>query len=207
MADDTGAASVKKAAALRWAMVVLAIIGAAAVLYVMLASSFKPKAGADLSGAARGTLAKLVVAPTPIAAPTTGFTDAAGKPMTIADFKGQVVVLNLWATWCAPCKKEMPTLAKLQASYATQPLKVVELSVDRDRDFAEADEFIAANAPLTLYRDPGYRFAFGMTPRAEGFPTTVIFDRKGMERARLSGDADWSSPEAHDLIERLLKEG
>ncbi|OJU10588.1 MAG: hypothetical protein BGN86_06795 [Caulobacterales bacterium 68-7] len=140
-------------------------------------------------------------------APTIGFTDAAGKPVTLADFKGQVVVLNLWATWCGPCKEEMPTLAKLQAAYATQPVKVIALSVDRDRDFALADRMIGALPPLTVYRDPGYKFAFGMTPRAEGFPTTVFYDRKGNERARLSGGADWSSPEARELVERLIKEG
>jgi thiol-disulfide isomerase/thioredoxin len=188
-------------------LVALAIVGVAAVLYVIGSSLFKPKGVTDLTDLARGPLQKLVVAKAPVPGPTLGFTDAAGKPVTLADFKGQVVVLNLWATWCGPCKEEMPTLARLQASYATQPVKVLALSVDRERDFALADRMIGALPPLTLYRDPGYKFAFGMTPRAEGFPTTVFYDRKGNERARLSGGADWASPEAKTLIERLLKEG
>ncbi|HYG28339.1 MAG TPA: TlpA family protein disulfide reductase, partial [Caulobacteraceae bacterium] len=61
--------------------------------------------------------------------------------------------------------------------------------------------------PLQLYRDPAYRMAFGIEPRAEGFPTTLVIDRQGRERARLSGAADWSSPEARALVERLLREG
>jgi len=207
MADTVEAARVKRASGLRWALVALAIVGVAAVLYVIGSSLFKPKGVADLSDLARGSLQKLVVAKAPLPGPTLGFTDAAGKPVSLADFKGQVVVLNLWATWCGPCKEEMPTLAKLQASYAAQPVKVVALSVDRERDFALADRMIGALPPLTLYRDPGYKFAFGMTPKAEGFPTTVFYDRKGNERARLSGGADWASPEAKTLVERLLKEG
>lgn len=201
------AARMKRAKVLRLGLVALAVFGAAAVLYVIASSGFKPKGSADLNDLKRASLAKMVVPKAPLPAPATAFTDAAGKTVTLADFKGQVVVLNLWATWCGPCKEEMPTLAKLQAAYAAQPVKVVALSVDREKDYAAADQFIATHGPLTLYRDPGYKFAFGMTPAAEGFPTTVIYDRKGMERARLSGGADWSSPEAREVVERLLQEG
>lgn len=150
--------------------------------------------------------AKLEAPAAPGAMPTTAFTDADGKVLTLADFKGQVVVVNLWATWCVPCKLEMPTLAALQAAYQTQPLQVVAISVDRDTDLNLAKAQIAANAPLKLYRDPGYKFAFGMKPTVQGFPTTILFDKKGRERARLSGDADWNGQEARALVEALLKE-
>lgn len=192
---------------IRWAMMVLALLGAAAVLYVIGAASFKPKQAADLSQYARGPLEKLVVARAPAPAPGVAFTDAKGKSLTLADFKGQVVVLNLWATWCAPCKEEMPTLARLQAAYAAQPVTVIPLSVDRDSDLNLAVDQIASTPPLKLYRDPGYKMAFGLNPRAQGFPTTIVIDRQGRERARLSGAADWSSPQAKALIERLLREG
>jgi len=192
---------------LRWAMVVAALIGTAAVLYVIASASFKPKHDSGLGDLKRGALEKLVVvAATPTPAPGAAFTDEAGKTVRLADFKGQVVVLNLWATWCAPCKVEMPTLARLQAAYAVQPVRVVALSVDRDADLNLARAEIAANPPLKLYRDPGYKVAFSLQPRAQGFPTTVIYDRQGRERARLSGGADWSSPEARELVERLLAE-
>ena len=191
----------------RWAMVVLALLGAAAVLYVIGAASFKPKQEASLADLRRGALEKLVVARSPVAAPDVAFTDAAGKSVTLSDFRGQVVVLNLWATWCPPCKEEMPTLAALQGAYAVQPLQVIALSVDKDADLQKAKDQIAQTPPLKLYRDPAYRMAFSLQPKAQGFPTTVVIDRQGRERARLSGAADWSSPEARELVERLLSEG
>lgn len=196
----------KKPDLLRWAIACFALIGAAAVLYVMVSASFKPKEDANLRDLATGELAKLEVPATPRDAPAVGFTDAAGKPLTVADFKGKVTVVNLWATWCGPCKVEMPTLAALQAAYQTQPVAVVPVSVDKDVDLNLATDFIAQHPPLKLYRDPGYKLAFGLTPKAAGFPTTIIYDKQGRERARLSGDADWNGKEARKLIERLLAE-
>lgn len=192
---------------LKWAMVVAALIGAAAVLYVIGSASFKPKQAADLSDLKRGAMEKLVFPKAPTPAPDIPFTDETGKTVRLSDFKGQVVVMNLWASWCAPCKTEMPTLARLQAAYAVQPVKVVAITVDRDSDMDDALADLAANPPLKLYRDPGYKVAFALQPRAQGFPTTVIYDRQGIERARLSGGADWASPEARALVERLLREG
>lgn len=184
-----------------------ALIGVAAVLYVIASASFKPKEAADLRDLKRGGLAKLEVPTAPRPAPTQTFLDPAGKPVTIADFKGQVVIVNLWASWCAPCKVEMPTLATLQGAYQAQPVRVLAVSVDRDADLNLAKADLAKNPPLTLYRDPGYKLSFALEPRAKGFPTTIVYDRRGMERARVSGEADWSSPEARQLVERLLKEG
>ena len=191
---------------LKWAIRGAALIGVAAVLYVIASASIKPAEALDLNAFKRGELAKLEVPKSPAAPTTAGFTDADGKPMTLADFKGQIVVVNLWATWCAPCRLEMPTLAKLQAAYQTQPVQVLALSVDRDADLKLAKSDIAKNAPLKLYRDPGYKFAFAIEPRAAGFPTTIIYDRQGRERARLSGEADWNSNEARAMIEALLRE-
>jgi len=196
----------RKRSVLTWAIGGAMLIGVAAVLYVMVAASFKPSGPANLNEFKRGALAKLEVPAEPRGAPGTTFSDETGKPVTLADFKGQVVVMNLWATWCAPCKKEMPTLARLAAAYAVQPLKVLPISVDRDSDLNLAQAEMAANAPLKLYRDPSYRLSFELEPRAEGYPTTVIYDKQGRERARLSGDADWSSPEARALVEKLLAE-
>lgn len=203
--DDNGAGAGKRSP-LKWAIGGVMILGVVAVLYVIASASFKPSGPANLTEFKRASLAKLDVPATPRPAPTQTFFDADGKPLTVADFKGQVVVLNLWATWCAPCKKEMPTLARLQAAYATQPVAVLAVSVDRDSDLNLAQAEMAANAPLKLYRDPGYKLSFALEPRAAGYPTTVIYDRQGVERARLAGDADWASPEARGLIETLLAE-
>lgn len=182
------------------------LVGVAAVLYVIATASFKPQGPADLTEFKRGSLAKLDVPQTPRAAPDTVFTSLDGKPATLADFKGRVVVMNLWATWCAPCRAEMPTLAKLQAVYATQPVTVLPISVDRDGDLNLVNEEMAANPPLKTWRDPSYKLSFALDPKAGGFPTTVIYDRQGRERARMTGPADWSSPEARGLVEKLLAE-
>ena len=191
---------------LKWGLTGLAVVGLAAVLYVIVASVSKPSGPADLTKFATGSLSKLKVAEAPAAPPALNFTGPDGKSTTFADFKGQVLVLNLWASWCGPCKTEMPTLARLQAAYAAQPVTVAAVSVDKDSDLNLAQADIAKNAPLKLYRDPGYALAFGLNPRVEGFPTTLIIDKQGRERARLSGDADWASPEARALVEQLLRE-
>jgi thiol-disulfide isomerase/thioredoxin len=195
-----------KRSPLKWAIGAVLLIGVAAVLYVIASASFKPAGVVDLKEFKKASLGELEVPAEPRGQPATVFTDGAGKELTLADFKGQVVVMNLWATWCAPCKKEMPTLAKLQASYATQPLKVLPISVDKDVDMNLVQAEMTANPPLQVYRDPGYKLSFELDPRAKGYPTTVIYDKQGRERARLSGDADWSSPEAHGLVEALLAE-
>jgi thiol-disulfide isomerase/thioredoxin len=191
---------------LKWAISGVALVGAAAVLYVIASASFKPHGPADLREFKKASLEKLDVPAAPRVAPDTVFTSLDGKPTTLADFKGRVVVMNLWATWCAPCKAEMPTLAKLQAAYATQPVTVLPISVDRDSDLNLINEEMAANPPLKTYRDPGYKLSFAMEPRAAGYPTTVIYDRQGRERARMAGPADWSSPEAKGIVEKLLAE-
>ncbi len=191
---------------LRLALAGVILVGVAAVLYVIATASFKPQGPADLREFKKGTLEKLDVPASPRAAPATVFTSLDGKPATLADFKGRVVVMNLWATWCAPCKAEMPTLAKLQAAYATQPVTVLPISVDRDSDLNLVQAEMAANPPLTTYRDPSYKLSFALAPKAGGFPTTVIYDRQGRERARMTGPADWAAPEVRGLVERLLAE-
>jgi thiol-disulfide isomerase/thioredoxin len=196
----------RKLGPLKWVIGAVLLIGVAAVLYVIAQASFKPAGVADLKEFKKASLEKLDVPAQPRGQPATVFADGAGKSLTLADFKGQVVVMNLWATWCAPCKKEMPTLAKLQARYATQPLKVLPISVDKDVDLNLVQAEMAANAPLQVYRDKDYKMSFDLEPRAAGYPTTVVYDKQGRERARMSGEADWSSPEARALVEALLRE-
>ena len=182
----------------------LAVIVIVAALYGAYALLFKPHGG-DLKSLAVGPLAKLVVddkpAPQPIAAEGPD-----GKAVKLADFKGKVLVVNLWATWCAPCVKEMPTLALLQSRYAGKPVTIMPISLDKGaEDIAKSKAFIADKPPLAYYHGD-YALAFAITPASEGLPTTLIFDRQGRERARLEGGADWSTPETGKLIDRLLAE-
>lgn len=148
-------------------------------------------------------MAKLTVPATPTPSPATPFVDAQGRSHTLAEFRGKVVVLNFWASWCAPCRAELPSLGRLAAAYQGKDVVVVALNVDRDSEMNLVNADIAKAAPLSLYRDIGYKVAFAMKPSAAGLPVTVILDRQGNERARLSGGADWSGPEAKAVIEAV----
>lgn len=196
-----------RAGLLKWALWGAAALGVAAVLYIIGAASTKPGGGGELQALAKGEMAKLEVPLAPARAPSHVLYDGAGRPVTLADFKGQVVVLNIWATWCAPCVLEMPTLAALQRSYAGKPVKVVAVSVDSADDQAKAQAFLAKHAPLDFFIDRERKISFVLTPTAPGVPTTVIYGPDGVERARLSGEADWTSREAKAVIDRVLSAG
>lgn len=134
------------------------------------------------------------------------FTDEAGKQRSITEWRGRVVLLNLWATWCAPCRKEMPELAELQKLLGSKDFEVVALSVDRKGMEASAKFLIEAEATaLKLYVD---RSAEALNRlKAVGLPATMLIDRQGNEVGRLLGPADWASPDALRLVLTALKEG
>lgn len=137
--------------------------------------------------------------------PAFGFVDASGNEVTLADFAGKVVVLNLWATWCAPCRREMPALDRLQAELGGDDFTVVALSVDRASvDLARIEGFYeeVGVERLEIYRDPDMRVPREL--RAPGLPTTVVFDRDGMEVGRVLGDAPWDGPEAVAILEEIM---
>jgi thiol-disulfide isomerase/thioredoxin len=192
---------------LKWALWGAALFGVAAVLYIIAQSGFKPPAAEAPAPAVRTVMEKLVVPKTPLPPPPNVFVDAQGKEVRLTDFKGKVVVMNAWATWCAPCKVEMPTLAKLQAAYAGKPVEVVAISIDSELAVEDARKFIAENAPLHFYHDPAMKLPFALKPAAAGMPTTVIYGPDGLERGRVSGEADWSSPAARAVIDGILAEG
>ncbi|QUD86928.1 TlpA family protein disulfide reductase [Phenylobacterium montanum] len=186
----------------------LSLVGVAAVLYVIVGALGKPKteAATDLKSLAHGEMAKLVVASDGKPAPDAAFVDGQGRAVHVSDFKAPVVIVNLWATWCAPCRQEMPALAKLQAAYPGKVI-IVPVAEDKAEDKAKAQDFIGQYAPLPFYQDPKLGMSFALNPPAEGLPTTVIYDKTGRERARLSGGADWNSPDARAIVEALLKGG
>ncbi len=180
------------------------MLGAAAALYVIAGSLATPDPYAGLRSLAHGEMAKLRPAPAGAGTPPVAFRGPDGAPVRLSDFRGKVLVVNLWATWCAPCVKEMPTLAKLQQAYAGKPVQVIALSQDSPRDADKARAFIARNPPLAFYQDAAFAMAPAAKPQIQGFPTTLIFDAQGHERAYLEGPADWSSPEARAVIESAL---
>ena len=130
------------------------------------------------------------------AAPATPFTGPDGRKMTLADFRGKPVLLNLWATWCAPCVKEMPTLDALAVSQGDK-LKVLTLS--QDFDAAKVAPFFAKAGfkRLESYLDTETAFSSGM---GLNLPTTILYDAKGREVWRVAGEMDWSGARAAALI-------
>ena len=128
-----------------------------------------------------------------------------GKEVTLADWKGRVVLVNLWATWCAPCRKEMPDLAQLQADYGGDDFEVVAISVDlkgAEASSAFLKEIKADN--LALYTEQTTRIMKKLG--AIGLPMTLLIDRNGGEIGRLLGPAHWTAAEARKLIEAAIAE-
>jgi thiol-disulfide isomerase/thioredoxin len=207
-----GQASKPKGGILAWALWGIALLGVAAVVYIIAqASSNQPgapaPAGTESAAAEAGFMEKFKRPDQPTPSPDYVFYDQAGKAMKLADLKGKVVVMNIWATWCAPCKVEMPTLAKLQAAYPNQPVEVVAVSIDTVEDAAKARLFIAQNDPLKFYHDREKKMPFKLVPMAPGAPTTVVYGKDGLEIGRVEGEADWSSPEARAVVDEALNAG
>lgn len=204
MSEGPEAASKPKGGILGWALWGAALVGVAAVLYIIVQASSKPKPPPP---SASGFAEKVSTDSRDTPPPDYAFYDASGKPVKIADLKGKVVVMNIWATWCAPCVTEMPTLAKLQAAYAGQPVEVVTVSIDSESSAAKARLFIAQHDPLKFYHDREMKLPFKLNPPAPGAPTTVIYGKDGLEIARVAGEADWAGAEARKLIDDALAGG
>jgi thiol-disulfide isomerase/thioredoxin len=139
----------------------------------------------------------------PVAAPDVAFVSADGTEHHLADFLGHGMVINLWATWCAPCVAEMPSLAKLSKTLAPDDIAVLPLSSDRGggrRVAAFYQEHDITGLPVLL--DPQSAAAHAWQVR--GLPTSLIIDKEGREVARLEGSADWSTPAAARLVRKLV---
>ncbi len=135
--------------------------------------------------------------------PELRFAYADGRPMTLANFRGKVVLLNLWATWCGPCREEMPALDRLQAKLGGPEFEVVALSIDQGgvpviQDFYQELGLKA----LGIYSDPAMRAPSQLN--VLGIPTTLMIDREGRELGRYIGPAEWDSSEMVGMIQGYL---
>lgn len=157
----------------------------------------------DDSAPPLGDLAGLPAATPGVALPAFGFTTAEGAARTLADYTGQGVVLNLWATWCGPCVAEMPALDRLARLVAGENIAVLPLSSDR----------AGAPAVTRFYRDHGIRSlpvlldpdgAAARALGAQGIPTTLIVDRAGRERGRVEGAKAWADAGAVAAVRRAV---
>lgn len=160
----------------------------------------------DLAALQEGDMRKLVVHEEPQPVSEAAFLGDGEAEMTLQDLKGEVAVVNFWATWCAPCREEMPTLAALEAELGDEGVRVVTIATGRNDPMEVArflEEVGAGNLPE--WRDPRQQLAREMG--VLGLPVTVILDREGQEVGRLTGDADWSSESALAILRALAAEG
>lgn len=159
---------------------------------------------------ATGEVAAVNVAKSPLKVPDLSFENAAGKPVKLDNFHGRTVLLNLWATWCVPCRREMPTLDALEAKMGGPAFQVVAVNIDtrnpeRPRNFLKQ----IGVKDLTFYADPSAKAFQDLKDigRAFGMPTTMLIDPHGCEIGTIAGPADWASNDAVKLIKAALGKG
>lgn len=142
---------------------------------------------------------KFEPAANPAPAPATAFTIEDGSKRTLADFRGKIVLLNFWATWCGPCVREMPSLERLHNALGGKDFTVIALSEDRKgwEKIAPFQKEIGLTT-LPLFHDTGSKMMFAAKTR--GLPTTILIGRDGNELGRLTGPAEWDSEEAKALM-------
>ena len=176
-----------------------------AVLYTALAFGANAAMAdtAALEALRAGTMKKLVFLSEPALVSDIEFTDPEGGQHRLSDWKGKYVLLNFWATWCAPCRKEMPGLEEIQAEFGGDTFEVVPIATGRNalpgiRRFFE--EVGVTHLPILL--DPKQKLARDMA--VLGLPITVILNPEGQEIARLRGDAEWNSDSAKAIISQLI---
>lgn len=193
-------------------VLLIGVIGGAALLYAKpdlfdkADAPSAPPAKSALARYATGSIARLETPAILAPAPAHVFKTRDGADARLSDFCGKVVVVNVWAMWCAPCRTEMPTLARLAELYAGTDLVVLPINVDSSPDaLADATSFIDVHEPLPLYSDIKFQLPFELPGKGK-MPQTVLLDRQGRIRAHFSGEADWASPEARALIDALLAE-
>jgi thiol-disulfide isomerase/thioredoxin len=182
--------------------------------------SFRRSPGGDLACAgavelarkiaplAHGEVAALTMATNPLRLPDLAFEDADGKPRKLSEWRGKTVLVNLWATWCVPCRKEMPALDSLQTKLGGKDFEVVAINIDT-RD-AEKPRYFLKEANLTrlgYFSDQKAKVFQDLKNigKALGMPTSVLVDGRGCEIANLAGPAEWASDDAVKLIKAAMQ--
>src|SRR5487761_146315 len=172
-------------------------LGRAVTLALLVASL----AIVPLATAGPAPLGAFVPASPPWPAPQTSFADAQGKTLSLADFAGRLVLVNFWATWCAPCRKEMPSLERLQTRLGD---KIAILAISEDSGGQKTVAPFVARFGVTAlrtYLDP--TSAVGRAFKVDGLPTSFLVDRQGRVLGQVVGEAQWDSPKMISIIEPL----
>jgi thiol-disulfide isomerase/thioredoxin len=201
----------------RWvAVALLAAVGALGAIYGIGTRWRNPGEAAcrpavelaqRIAPLARGEVAALALADKPLRLPNLAFNDATGQAHTLADWRGRVVLFNLWATWCIPCRKEMPALDELEAKLGGQGFEVVAVNIDtRDAEKPRAWLRDAGIGRLAYYADSSAKVFqdLKLIGKAFGMPTTLLVDPAGCEIGTVAGPAEWASEDGVKLINAAL---
>ncbi|MFT7569278.1 MAG: thiol-disulfide isomerase/thioredoxin [Paracoccaceae bacterium] len=186
-------------AAIATGLAIMAIIGADSSTYTRADTV----SGATTTPPRTGWMQKFEPATAPAALPTSAFTEQDGAKRVLADFGGQIVLMNFWATWCGPCVREMPSLERLHQKLGSKDFTVIALSEDR-KGWDKITPFrkqLGLTA-LPLFHDVGSKMMFGA--KVGGLPTTILIGRDGKELGRLTGHAEWDSDEAVALLQHYI---
>jgi len=205
----------RRIAAIAVAAVIVGAVGAGAVYvtggFAGNGSGGQCAAAAALAGpiedAATGTVAGFRPLEEPVDLSALAFRDGDGNEVTMADFEGRTVLFNLWATWCPPCRAEMPSLDALEAKLGGEDFQIVAVSVDTQDD-GRAEAFYAETGltDLAFYIEPTMTMFASLKQQglAHGMPTTMLVDGEGCAAGILSGPAEWDAPEAVRLVRTAL---
>ncbi|WGS27197.1 TlpA disulfide reductase family protein [Bradyrhizobium sp. ISRA464] len=208
----------KPAATRRIPLVLGAVLIGAVIGYVAVSNLKRPTGDVACNGAvdlakkiaplAHGEVAALTMATTPLRLPDLAFEDANGQPKKLSDWRGKTVLVNLWATWCVPCRKEMPALDSLQAKLAGKDFEVVAINIDT-RDPDKPKNFLkdANLTHLSYFSDQKAKVFQDLKNigKALGMPTSVLVDAKGCEIANIAGPAEWASDDAIKLLKAAVQ--
>nr|WP_163153325.1 TlpA disulfide reductase family protein [Bradyrhizobium uaiense] len=216
--EPTAKSSARPTAKWRIPLVIGAVLAGAAIGYVGV-SGLKHPAGGDIAcnsavdlakkiaPLAHGEVAALTMATTPLKLPDLTFEDANGQPKKLSDWRGKTVLVNLWATWCVPCRKEMPALDSLQTKLGGKDFEVVAINIDT-RDPDKPKNFLkeANLTNLGYFSDQKAKVFQDLKNigKALGMPTSVLVDGKGCEIANIAGPAEWASDDAIKLVKAAL---
>jgi len=188
----------------------IAIFGMAAILvvgFVSIAFISGSNSGdqGSLSSYAQGEMRAFTSMDEPPAQPDVVYADASGNEVRLSDYRGQVILVNFWATWCGSCVEEMPALNRLQAEMGGDDFQVVTISLDRSLDDAVSffERYDLAELPI-IHDTNLASFSRIQTP---GLPTSILYDRQGREIGRLTAPAEWDSDDAQRLIQAAINRG
>jgi len=183
-------------------LIAMPVFGLVAILYVLFSAMDSGQEG-PLDSYAHGEMRAFITLETAPPQPELAYMDASGGELRLSDYRGQVILVNYWATWCPPCVQEMPALDNLQTTLGGDDFQVVTISLDRTvedaRTFYERMEL--ANLPLihdASFSSPGLVGTMGL-------PMSILYDRQGVELGRVPAPAEWDSEETIALIEAAIR--